>query len=139
MFLIEVLVFHLFLAWCFSDKREIVSERSSMIHSARPHSTAKSDHLNFEFWKRLTEGHTDVQTTCAKIVIPIGRDCGSASWIKKVSERSKGILCDLLITKQTRNLSQENKKKSEKSSWKIWTLLAYLVWRDQTKKEKGVH
>ena len=25
---------------------------------------------------------TDVQTTCAKIVITTGRDCGSASWIK---------------------------------------------------------
>ena len=27
------------------------------------------------------DGRTDVRTTCAKIVITTGRDCGSASWI----------------------------------------------------------
>ena len=34
--------------------------------------------LDFEKW-----GHAYVQTTCAKTMIPTGRDCGLAEWIKK--------------------------------------------------------
>ena len=50
---------------------------SSMIHSAKPTvSNIVFALLDFEKW-----GRTDVLTTCAKTIIPTGRDCGSAEWI----------------------------------------------------------
>ena len=53
---------------------------SSMIHSARPTVSPVAKHcfvlLGFEKW-----GLTDIRTTCAKTMIPTGRDCGSAEWI----------------------------------------------------------
>ena len=53
-----------------------------MIHSARPTVSPRANILFtwnlfcFETW-----GRTNGWTTCAKTMITIGRDCGSASWI----------------------------------------------------------
>ena len=49
------------------------------------HSVASSDHyfLLFCFARSEKWRRTDERTTCAKIVITTGRDCGTAEWINK--------------------------------------------------------
>ena len=50
------------------------------------HSLASSEHcFRFKFvlfWKVGMDRRTDERTTCAKTMIPTGRDCGLAEWIK---------------------------------------------------------
>ena len=57
-----------------------------MIHSATPIVTplAKTVLCTFNCFSRFEKwGRTDGRTTCAKIIIPTGRDFGLAEWIKK--------------------------------------------------------
>ena len=50
------------------------------------HSLASSDHyfLLFCFDRFEKWGRTNGRTTCTKIMINTGRDCGSAEWIKNI-------------------------------------------------------
>ena len=57
-----------------------------MIHSARPTVSSVGNNvcfilLDFEKGDGRTDGRTDGPTTCAKTIIPTGRDFGLAEWI----------------------------------------------------------
>ena len=53
---------------------------SSMIHSARPTATPVAN-IVFCYFVLLNLESGDGWTTCAKTMIPTGRDCGLAEWI----------------------------------------------------------
>ena len=50
-------------------------------HIIQTHSLASSEHCFFTLFSRFWKEGTDGRTTCAKTIIPIGRDCGLAEWI----------------------------------------------------------
>ena len=60
---------------------------SSMIHSARPKVTPVANIvfccvlLDLKSGEGRTDIRTNGRTTCAKTMIPTGRDCGLAEWI----------------------------------------------------------
>ena len=59
---------------------------SSMIHSARPIVTPVANIVFYCFVLldlKSGDGHKDGRTTCAKTIIPTGRDFGLAEWINK--------------------------------------------------------
>ena len=66
-------------------KYHITRQVSSMIHSAKPEVQPVAitiftlNVFCFEKW-----GRTDGRTTCVKIMITTGRDCGSTSWINYI-------------------------------------------------------
>ena len=77
-----------------NDKKHILQKKkknstrhvSSMIHSARPTVSPVATIIFCCFVLldlKSTDGRTNGRTTCAKIMITTGRDCGSADWIKK--------------------------------------------------------
>ena len=62
-------------------KQKIRDNKKSVIHDplGQAHSFASSKHWFYTlFWKVGTDERTDERTTCAKTIIPNGRECGSA-------------------------------------------------------------
>ena len=103
---------------------------SSMIHSARP---TVSPVVKIVFTGNLfcfllyfeKDGRTDGQTTCAKTIIPTGRDFGLAEWINI-------IFCTIfanVLHDFTRLIKYEACNMSSSYlywSWKKWTLVFCL-------------
>ena len=79
------------------------------------HSLASSEHcfgLKFVFILKSGDGRTHERTTCAKAMITTGRDCGSASWIKKSVIDSKKSWRNQRLKCNRFNLTPCRKKQS---------------------------
>ena len=73
-----------------------------MIHSARPNIVTPVANIVFCCCVFLDlksgDGRTYVRTTCAKKMIPTGRDFGLAEWIKKYTITKMKVLIHVLFT-----------------------------------------
>ena len=58
-------------SWC-----ALILVKKTLISTQQTQFSVEFCFAKFEKW-----GRTDVQTTCAKTMIPTGRDCGLAEWI----------------------------------------------------------
>ena len=73
-----------------NNKPRNTRQVSSMIHSARPIVMPVANivfccfvFLDLKSGEGPTDGQTYGRTTCAKTMIPAGRDCGAAEWTKR--------------------------------------------------------